>query len=49
MEFMDNKYDYIDDVANAIASINNKINFSLIIEDIDTFNKNKKKRNMLKK
>ena len=49
MEFMDKKYDSIDDVTNDIASINNKIKFSLIIEDIDTFNKNKKKRNMLKK
>ena len=49
MEFMDKKYDYIDDMTNAIASINNKINFSLLIEDIDTFHKNKKKRNMLKK
>ena len=46
---MDKKYDYIDDVTNAIASINNKIIFLLIIEDIDTFNKNKKKRNMFKK
>ena len=49
MEIMNKKYAYIDDVTNDIASINNKINFSLIIEDIDTFNKNKKKRNMLKK
>ena len=50
MEIMNKKYAYVDDAANAIASINNKI-ISLLIEDINKSHKNKnnKKRNMLKK
>ena len=51
MEIMNKKYAYIDDATNDIASINNNIILSLLIEDLNKSHKNKnnKKRNMLKK
>ena len=49
MEIMNKKYAYIDDATNGIASINNKIIFSLLIENLTKSHKNNKKRNMLNK
>ena len=49
MEIMNKKYAYIDEATNAIASINNKINISLLLEDLTKSHKNNKKRIMLKK
>ena len=49
MESINEKYTYIDDATNAIASINNKIIFSLLIENIAKSHKHNKKRNMLNK
>ena len=33
MEIINEKYAYIDKATNAVASINNKIKFSLLLED----------------
>ena len=49
MEIINEKYAYIDEATNAIASINNKIIFSLLIENLTKSHKNNKKRNMLNK
>ena len=51
MEIINEKYAYIDEATNAIASINNKINISLLLEDLtkSKSHKNNKKRIMLKK
>ena len=49
MEIINEKYAYIDEATNAIASINNKINLSLLLEDLTKSHKNNKKRIMLKK
>ena len=49
MEIINEKYAYIDEATNAIASINNKIKFSLRMEDLNTTHKNNKKRIMFKK
>lgn len=49
MEIINYKYAYIDEATNAIASINNKINLSLLLEDLTKSHKNNKKRIMLKK
>ena len=49
MEIMNKKYAYIDEATNAIASINNKITISLLLEDLTKSHKNNKKRIMLKK
>ena len=49
MGIMNKKYAYIDDATNVIASINKKIIFSLLIENLTKSHKNNKKRNMLNK
>ena len=49
MEIINEKYTYIEDATIAIALINNKINLSLLLEDLNKSHKNNKKRIMLKK